>query len=303
MSSWTTSSLAGLAAGITSGATPQSGSARYYTGDGGIPFAKIDDLTAAEDSYLSDTFLHVRDVALRETALRLYPAGTILVSMYGTIGLVKITSREVTANQALAALLPPFRCHARFLYHLLVWLRPSWDRFKAQTTQANINGAIVKNREVSLPPLPEQRQIAEIMDTLDDQIRETEQIVKKLSSARGGLLSLLLTRGIDERGQLRDPHLKPDEFVDTPLGSLPRIWSVKPLADLLATVEPAMRSGPFGSALLKNELVDIGIPLLGIDNGHAHRFVADYTRFVTPAKAQELSRYRVRPGDVMITIM
>ncbi|WP_245773874.1 hypothetical protein [Pseudonocardia ammonioxydans] len=36
---------------------------------------------------------------------------------------------------------------------------------------------------------------------------------------------------------------------------------------------------------------------------HVDRFVADFKRFVTPAKAAELSRYRVRPADVMITIM
>ena len=111
---------------------------------------------------------------------------------------------------------------------------------------------------------------------LDDQIRETEQILEKLTSARVGLLSLLLTRGIDELGQLRDSRLKPDEFVDTPLGSLPRIWSVRPLVELLATVDPAMRSGPFGSALLKSELVDAGIPLLGIDNVHVDQFVAEF---------------------------
>ena len=64
-----------------------------------------------------------------------------------------------------------------------------------------------------------------------------------------------------------------------------------------------MRSGPFGSALLSSELVDEGVPLLGIDNVQRERFVADYRRFVTPAKANELRRYRVFPRDLMITIM
>ena len=64
-----------------------------------------------------------------------------------------------------------------------------------------------------------------------------------------------------------------------------------------------MRSGPFGSALLKQELVSVGSPLLGIDNVHIERFVTDYTRFVTSKKFAELARYAVRPADLMITIM
>lgn len=64
-----------------------------------------------------------------------------------------------------------------------------------------------------------------------------------------------------------------------------------------------MRSGPFGSALLKHELVDAGIPFLGIDNIHVERFLPEFSRFVTPQKFRELSRYRVLPDDVVITIM
>ena len=64
-----------------------------------------------------------------------------------------------------------------------------------------------------------------------------------------------------------------------------------------------MRSGPFGSALLKHELVEAGIPLLGIDNVHVERFEATFSRFVTPQKFRELERYAVRPRDLMITIM
>ena len=64
-----------------------------------------------------------------------------------------------------------------------------------------------------------------------------------------------------------------------------------------------MRSGPFASALLKHELVASGIPFLGIDNIHIEQFKSDFVRFVTPRKFAELSRYRVLPDDVVITIM
>ena len=77
-----------------------------------------------------------------------------------------------------------------------------------------------------LPPLPEQRRIAEILDTLDEAIRKTEQVIAKLQQMKQGLLHDLLTRGIDDNGELRDPDRHPEQFKDSPLGRIPREWEV-----------------------------------------------------------------------------
>lgn len=174
---------------------------------------------------------------------------------------------------------------------------------RGSTGLQNINLPALANFQVALPPLPIQRRVSEILDTVDDQIRATEQIIAKLLYAKQGLLIDLLTHGISGAGQRRNAVACPHDFTDSPFGLIPRNWQVKPLEDLLSPVDPAMRSGPFGSALLKHELVPRGIPMLGIDNVHVDRFIPHYQRFVTPEKAQELARYRVRPRDVMITIM
>ena len=105
-------------------------------------------------------------------------------------------------------------------------------------------------------------------------------------------------------GQLRPPREQaPELYCDSSVGWFPKEWRVEPLESLLAAVPNNIRSGPFGSALLKSELVESGIPLLGIDNIHVERFERDYKRLVSERKFRELSRYRVRPRDVVITIM
>jgi type I restriction enzyme S subunit len=161
----------------------------------------------------------------------------------------------------------------------------------------------IKRICVSLPPLAEQRSIAAILDTVDEAIAKTEAVIAKLKQVRAGLLHDLLTRGLDENGQLRDPVAHPEQFQDSPLGRIPKEWDVLSLEALLAHVPNPLRSGPFGSALLKQELKESGIPLLGIDNVHVERFVSDYRRFVDEEKFMELKQYAVRPLDVMITIM
>jgi type I restriction enzyme S subunit len=55
--------------------------------------------------------------------------------------------------------------------------------------------------------------------------------------------------------------------------------------------------------LLKSELVEDGIPFLGIDNIHVENFEDDFRRFVSEKKFLELIKYAVRPKDVVITIM
>lgn len=293
-----------IASQITSGGTPSSGSPRYYVEYGGLPFAKTEDLTRARSKFIEDCDLGISESALKETAAKRYPAETILVSMYGTIGLTKITACEMAANQALCALLPPLACDRDYLYHHLDYIRPEWLKHSGQTTQANISGATVRAHVVRLPPRREQQKIAEIFDTLDTAIHETEAIIAKLKFVKQGLLNDLLTRGIGTNGELRPPQTEaPHLYKSSPLGWIPNEWETKQLSDLLADVDPAMRSGPFGSALLKQELTEVGVPLLGIDNVHTECFVTDYTRFVTPRKFAQLARYAVRPSDLMITIM
>lgn len=161
----------------------------------------------------------------------------------------------------------------------------------------------VQKTPLWLPDPPEQTRVGAIVRLVDDAVCRMASVIAKLKQIRTGLLRDLLTRGVNENGDLRDPVVRPDEFKDSPVGLIPTCWEVKSVDDLLLPVPNAMRSGPFGSALLKQELREAGIPLLGIDNVQAEEFVGTYTRFVDEQKYQELKRYAVRPRDVMITIM
>ncbi|UYM17093.1 restriction endonuclease subunit S [Endozoicomonas euniceicola] len=156
-----------------------------------------------------------------------------------------------------------------------------------------------------LPTVEQQKKIAKILSTVDDLITRTQSLIDKYTSIKQGMMADLFSRGIDTAtGQLRPGFEEaPELYKETELGWVPKGWEVQPLEKLLVNVSTPMRSGPFGSALLKHELVEEGIPLLGIDNIFVEHFENNFRRFVTSQKFNELSRYAVRPKDVVITIM
>lgn len=295
---WGSATLADLAACITSGATPEAGNPRYYTPDGGHAFAKIEDLTRARTLEIEHCGLQITDTAVRETAAKIYPAGTILLSMYGTIGLAKVCARSLAANQALCALLPPFRCDTRYLLHHLDFVRPQWSRYSGQTTQANINGAIVRAHRVPLPPIGDQVAIRQVLDTLDTTIRQTEAIIEKLKQVKQGLLHDLLTRGIDANGQLRPPQSQaPHLYKDSPLGWIPREWDCGAVSSRLAVL--GGKRLPAGHAYAQRRTP---YRYLRVTDFFEREYSIDDLESLESRTFDALQRYEIAPGQLYISI-
>jgi len=114
------------------------------------------------------------------------------------------------------------------------WLLQSigLDRLDSSTGVPGLNRNDAYIIKAKIPPLPEQRRITEILDTIDEAIQKTEALISKLKAMKQGLLHDLLTRGFDKNGKLRDPKAHPEQFKDSPLGRIPREWKVGSLSSL-----------------------------------------------------------------------
>lgn len=118
------------------------------------------------------------------------------------------------------------RWRLQFLY-----TRPDIQRFQQQTTGIiNLKTQDYLGFSLRLPDLDEQRGIATIIDTVDDAIRCSARLIAKLEWVRKGLLHDLLTRGIDDNGELRDPERHREQFWESPIGAVPYGWEVITLA-------------------------------------------------------------------------
>jgi type I restriction enzyme S subunit len=140
---------------------------------------------------------------------------------------------------------------------------------------------------VAFPPLSEQRRIVEILDTVDEAIRKTEQLIAKLKLVKQGLLHDLLTRGIDDNGELRDPDRHPERFKDSPIGRSPRDWTHRCLSVLASRItdgtHQAVRTVPQSSTT---------VPFLYVSCVRDGRILWDEAAQVTRRTFSDISKGR-----------
>ena len=117
MSGWKTVRISEFCRTGTGGTPSRSNLERYYEG-GTIPWVKSGEL---RETVINETEEHVTEAALRETNMKLVPAGALLLAMYGaTVGRLGILGVEATTNQAVCHIVPdPKAAEVRFLFHAL----------------------------------------------------------------------------------------------------------------------------------------------------------------------------------------
>lgn len=165
------------------------------------------------------------------------------------------------------------------------------------STRSSINTSILESLPVRVPPLKQQQKIAEVLVTIDRTIAQTEALIAKHQRIKTGLMQDLLTRGIDEHGQLRDPSTH--RFKSTPLGMIPEEWEVTTLGSFLDRYNGFVQTGPFGSQLHAEEYVPSGIPTIMPKDITDGQILTDVIDHITEEKAKSLSRHRVKPNDVI----
>ncbi|WP_051249734.1 restriction endonuclease subunit S [Maridesulfovibrio zosterae] len=125
-------------------------------------------------------------------------------------------------------------------------------------TRSKLNQNELRIVEFDCPPLPQQRKIAKILTTVDNQIEKTEELIAKYESVKQGMMQDLFTRGVDENGKLRPKREDaPELYKETELGWVPREWEVKSLAAISSVIDPQP------DHRTPKEVVN-GIPYIGI---------------------------------------
>lgn len=176
--------------------------------------------------------------------------GDILIGMDGDFNVLRWLGPEALLNQRVCKVSTNSpEIDWQFLYW---WLKPHVEAIHRRTPQTTVRHLSVGDvYGIPKPPLQSdaQRFAAAVLDTVDEAIA-------KLKEVRAGLLHDLLTCGLDENGELRDPIAHPEQFKDSPLGRIPKEWTVAALLYFVPTAEYGISSS----------LGDSGLPVLRMNN-------------------------------------
>lgn len=264
---------------MNSGGTPRRGTAGYYGGD--IPWAKIGDIENAIGGSITHTEECITEQGLKSIRGRMFPKGTLLLAMYGSVGKTAFTGVDLSTNQAILGIRIKDSevLNATFLKYWLDSMKQKlMDRAVGGTLQ-NISLGIVKQLEIPLPPLSIQQQIADTLDKADALRRKDQELLTKYEELAQSMFYEMFGDPVrNERG-----------------------WEKVRLSELYTSKKEGTKCGPFGSALKKGDYTLAGIPVWVMDNIRNDEFVQNRCLYITEQKFNELIAYSTVPGDIIIS--
>lgn len=151
----------------------------------------------------------------------MYETPTVLVSCRGAnCGFVHITKpKSWVSNNSIAVLPKTHQVDPFFLYYK--FYHDGFNGFITGSAQPQIVVNVLARKEIIIPPITEQRKIAEILSTVDEAIEKVDGIILKTEKIKKGLMRELFTKGIGHK-----------KFKKTEIGAIPEEWNISKLSEV-----------------------------------------------------------------------
>lgn len=197
---------------VESGGTPSTSVEEYWDGD--VPWLTPKEITGFSDGlFVSRTERSITQLGLSNSAAKLMPAGTVMLSKRAPVGAVAVNAVPMATNQGFLN----FRCgpHLRPLY-LAFWFRANkayLDKVANGSTYPELYQNDLFEFEISIPPLDVQDKILAALSALqfaallglplEQSVTDPAQMVamqeqnRRLSQIRDQILPLLLSGAFD----------------------------------------------------------------------------------------------------------
>lgn len=265
---WPVVSLGELCS-VASGGTPSRTRPSYYGSD--IPWVKISDMLQGTITHTDE---HITREGLANSSAKVFPKGTLLLSIFATVGRTAILGIDAATNQAIAGITPDSkRLDLVFLRHYLDASVPELIKQSRGVAQVNINLSILKSHPIPLPPLDEQRRIAAMLD-------KAEELHAKRRAAIAFLDQLPQAIFLEMFG---DPTANPNGWPKT-----------AQLADVSELVSGITKGRKVNGRAVRE------IPYLAVVNVQDRHLNLSAVKTIE-ATEDEIQRYRLRSGDLLLT--
>jgi type I restriction enzyme S subunit len=223
----------------------------------------------------------------------LYDGDSIVLGRKGSIGRVQyVTGKFWTIDTAF--FLSQFKnAIPKWLFYFLASI--DLRRLNEATGVPSLSRELLYQIKVSVPPRNEQAKIVEILSAVDQVVAQTEALIAKQTGIKTGLIRVLLSRGIDDHGNLRSPRTH--EFKDSLLGIIPVKWDARSINDL--TVHVGSGITPRGG---DSVYTDEGVLFIRSQNVHFGGLRLDDVAYIPRRIHSSMSRSEVFTNDVLLNI-
>lgn len=285
-----------LVARLESGHTPSRQHPEYWIPEEcTIPWFSLADvwqLREAMQDYLGDTAERISPRGLANSAARLLPAGTVVLSRTASVGFSGIMPRPMATTQDFANWVCGPRILPEFLLFAFRAMKDEFGRAMMGSTHQTIYMPDIRRLAVPIPPIGEQRAIVgelrRRLPAIDGLVKKKEQLVELLAAKRQALIAVTVTKGFQPSAPTKDSGV-------AWIGQLPKHWTLTRASMVTKAIEP----GPFGSQLHASDYVEGGIPLINPKHISASGIQPEADSAVDEATARRLTRHRLHPGDVI----
>ncbi len=217
---WQIETLGKIAAGFVSGGTPPTKNNEFWKGN--IPWITSKWLNLKLHLESGEKF--ISEDALKQSATTVVPRNNLIFATRVGVGKVAVNNIDLAINQDLAGVLVDSDRHdIRFLAYQLRSdrIQRTVASHKRGATIQGITRDALKELEIYLPPLAEQRKIAAVLGLVQRAIEQQERLIALTTELKKALLHKLFTEG------LRGEPQKQSE-----IGLVPESWEVVTIGDL-----------------------------------------------------------------------
>ena len=285
-SEWEIVPLGDLAT-LSTGGTPSRERQVYWNGT--IPWVKTGEVNYG---VIRSTEECITEEGMANSSARLYPAGTLLVAMYGqgiTRGRVAILGIEATINQACAAVRVGNKIDTGFLFFAFKQQYEAIRDLGHGANQRNLNMLILRGVKFPVPPLAEQQAISHVLRMVQRAKEATEKVIAATRKLKQSLMRHLFTYGPVPVEQADQVPLRETDF-----GSVPEAWKTTSLNEC-AVVQTGVAKGR-----KLNGAEAISVPYLRVANVQDGYLDLSEIKNIE-IRRSELSRFSLEAGDVVLT--
>lgn len=176
---------------VVAGGTPDTNVQEYW--DGSVLWLTPTDVTALRSRFVARTARTITELGVKNSSATKLPSGSLLVCTRATIGLMAISTSDITTNQGFKSVIPRIGFDVNFLYYLFNYHKAKFIRLACGSTFLELSKKDFEHMTFVIPDLKEQQKIASVLSAADAEITTIQNQLDNLKQQKKALMQQLLT--------------------------------------------------------------------------------------------------------------